>query len=245
MTRQDLMNPAPEYRTNTMPREQLDKWYDEDYFNNYPKHDRRITQIIRNIKLSETDNICEFGCGPGHILIAMAGKIHHGTGIDVSEYAVSLAQKSARQADIHNLDFRSEDIEHLADNTGLAGKFDKVLMMDISEHLYDDTLIRFFRSAKTILKPGGQLIIHTPNAGYCLERMKARNFVLKQFESHIAVRNYSQHLPLLEAAGFRAIQVTYLPHYNRIIGLADRLLMGLPFIGRLFRARMLIVARSD
>lgn len=122
--------------------------------------------------------------------------------------------------------------------------FDKVLMMDISEHLYDDTLLEFFQSAAFVLKPGGQLLIHTPNADYFLERMKAHNFIVKQFESHIAVRNTAQHIPLLNRAGFADIQAKYLPHYNRLLGFVDRVMMHAPFIKRYFRARILLVARA-
>lgn len=73
--------------------------------------------------------------------------------------------------------------------------------------------------------------------------MKARNFILKQFESHIAVRNFQQHVPLLQAAGFSEIEVKYLPHYNRVLGTLDRVLSQIPLIKTLFQARILITAK--
>lgn len=225
-----------------MAKEQLEQWYDENYFDQYPKHDRRIRQILSHISFGPSDVVCEFGCGLGHILIAASRQIHHGTGIDVSKYAVSSAAASVKKAGIKNLDFKSIDIKSLGSISEYAEHFNKVLMMDISEHLYDNTLLEFLQSAKSVLKPGGQLILHTPNADYYLERMKARNLVLKQFESHIAVRSYSQHIPILETAGFSVIEAQYLPHYNRVLNLLDKVFMRLPFIKRYFQARILITA---
>lgn len=225
-----------------MPQEQLQEWYDEEYFDQYPKHVRRIRQIVKNLEFDAADVVCEFGCGLGHILMAIAGNIQQGVGIDVSDYATTQASASADKAGLGNLEFNTYDIIQLGGAEDYRSRFDKVLMMDISEHLYDDTLLKFLHSAKSILKPRGSLILHTPNANYYLERMKARNFILKQFESHIAVRNFQQHVPLLQAAGFSEIEVTYLPHYNRVLGLLDRAFCRIPLIGRLFRARILITA---
>jgi cyclopropane fatty-acyl-phospholipid synthase-like methyltransferase len=174
--------------------------------------------------------------------MAIAGKIQQGVGIDVSEYAITRAKESADMAGLSNLEFNTYDIIQLGEAEDYQSRFDKVLMMDISEHLYDDTLLKFLYSAKSILKPGGSLILHTPNANYYLERMKARNFILKQFESHIAVRNFQQHVPLLQSAGFSEIEVKYLPHYNRVLGTLDRVLSQIPMIKTLFQARILITA---
>lgn len=226
-----------------MAKEQLKQWYDEDYFDQYPKHNRRIRQILRNITFKPSDVVCEFGCGLGHILMAISSQIRHGTGIDVSEYATSRATTSAQNAGLTNIDFKSIDIKSLGSIDEYKKQFDKVLMMDISEHLYDDTLLEFLQSARSVLKPDGRLLLHTPNANYYLERMKARNFIVKQFESHIAVRNYRQHIPILEKAGFSNIEVLYLPHYNRVLGIMDKVLMNLPFIKRYFQARILITAK--
>lgn len=228
-----------------MSKEQVDEWYDEEYFDRYPRHDRRIRQILARLSFDPTDRVCEFGSGLGHILIAISDRIKSGLGIDVSEYAVSKSADAATSAGIDNVEFDSIDIEKLDRDSPYAGSFDKVLMMDISEHLYDDTLGRFFESARAVLKPGGQLILHTPNAGYYLERMKARNFILKQFESHIAVRNFEQHLPLLESTGFAEVTVQYLPHYNRVLKIVDQVLMHIPVVRSLFRARLLIAATAS
>lgn len=230
---------------NHEQRERLSEWYDEHYFRIYPHHTRRIAQILRRLPIAASDRVCEFGCGLGHILFSLAPKIAYGLGIDFSAYAITDAKRRADAEGIRNLEFRAEDIEKLPEDITLEGAFTKVLMMDISEHLYDDTLLQFLKSARHVLVPGGRLYLHTPNAGYYLEIMKARNFILRQFPSHIAVRDAMAYDALLRRAGFRIAKVTLLPHYNRVLGALDRVLMRLPFLGRLFEARLLIEAATD
>jgi ubiquinone/menaquinone biosynthesis C-methylase UbiE len=49
----------------------------------------------------------------------------------------------------------------------VKGSFDRVLMLDIVEHLYPEELERALREALRVLKPGGQIIVHTaPNVWY-------------------------------------------------------------------------------
>lgn len=230
--------------TTPPAREKLEEWYDESYFRVYPRHDRRIRQILRHLSFSPTDRVCEFGCGLGHILFAISPLIGNGIGLDFSEFAITEAERRRQATAIENISFKAINIETLVSDATFEGRFDKVLMMDISEHLYDDTLMRFFAAAHHVLAPGGELFIHTPNAGYYLERLKSRNIILKQFPSHIAVRGYRAYESTLLTAGFRIEKVTMLPHYNVVLGKVDALMMRLPYIRHLFMSRILIKARA-
>lgn len=222
--------------------EQLDEWYGDEYFKKYPKHDRRITQIIRKLPLDGSESVCELGCGLGHILIALHDQIREGLGIDFSEYAVKEAKILAENRGARNLSFLSLKIEDLVTRPEFKGYFDKVLMMDISEHLYDDTLLKFFRSTAHLLKPEGELYLHTPNAEYLLEQMKKRNFILQQFPSHISVRSLQEYKILLDQAGFELTSHEFLPHYNPFIGGVDKTMMRVPVLKKFFRARLLLCA---
>ena len=224
-------------------REKTDEWYDEDYFRTFPVWPRRIRQILRNVEFDASDRVCEFGCGLGHILFEVQARISRGLGIDVSAFAIEQAEKRRRALGVDNLEFRKREIRSLVSDASVAGAFSKVLMMDISEHLYDDTLSAFFRSARHILEPGGELVLHTPNAGYYLERLKARGWILKQFPSHVAVRGREAYETALAACGFRIRCVEVLPHYHIAVGAVDRVGMRLPFVSPLFRSRLLIHAQ--
>ena len=66
--------------------------------------------------------------------MAIAGKIQQGVGIDVSEYAITRARESVDKASLSNLEFNTYDIIQLGEAEDYQSRFDKVLMMDISEH---------------------------------------------------------------------------------------------------------------
>ena len=66
--------------------------------------------------------------------------------------------------------------------------FDKVAAIDFVEHVDDEQLELILSEAARVLVPGGRLAIYTPCASHYVERMKERNFILKQIPVHIAVR---------------------------------------------------------
>jgi cyclopropane fatty-acyl-phospholipid synthase-like methyltransferase len=222
--------------------ERLSEWYDDAYFQNYPRHNRRIAQIIRRIPFKRDDSVCELGCGLGHILIAISNRIATGVGIDFSEYAVKEAGNLAKAQGGGNLTFLALKIEDLVGRPDFKGRFDKVLMLDISEHLYDDTLLQFFRTTAHILKPHGELYLHTPNSDYLIERMKKKNFILQQFPSHIAVRNLKEYEKLLKQAGFDLLSHEFLPHYHPLLRCIDNILRKIPILNSQFQARILLRA---
>ena len=70
--------------------------------------------------------------------------------------------------------------------------------------------------------------------------MKDKNFLLKQFPEHIAVRTMEANAALLEQAGLQIVQARRLPHYNWLSILHP--LSFLPVAGDCFAARLFIEA---
>lgn len=114
-------------------------------------------------------------------------------------------------------------------------------MMDITEHIYDKTLLEFLASARHVLREAGKLYIHTPNGRYYLELMKRYNFLLRQFPGHVAVRPPDAYAELLERGGFKVESIVYLPHYHGLLGKLDQIMMRVPLIRLFFQSRLLIV----
>ena len=98
-------------------------------------------------------------------------------------------------------------------------------------------------AARKLLRKDGKLIVHTPNLSYWLERLKDWG-VIRQIYGHIAVRNEAQYLQALTQAGFGQCDVIGLAHYRQPLRSVDLLLRRIPLLGRLFRARLFIVARA-
>lgn len=216
--------------------------YDPEYFAGLPIDSDRIWQILSHLHFNPADQVCEFGSGLGHILFAIQNKVAFGLGVDFAEYAIEESRRTASAAGIRNLEFECVDVTELPERAGNCARFDKVLMMDVTEHIDDNLMRDFLGAARSILKSGGELIIHTPNAGYLIERLKDQGVVLKQLPGHVAVRDEQQYEDLLKDAGFGESRAVYLPHYRSPLRQVDQILMHVPLLGRLFRSRLLITA---
>jgi hypothetical protein len=96
-----------------------------------------------------------------------------------------------------------------------------------------------------VLKPGGTFVAYTPNREHYVERLKAANVVLKQFPEHIAVRRPREIRRLLEEEGWRIRSLRYSAAPFPVVRWIERALVPLPFLGRLFRYRILVEAELD
>lgn len=214
--------------------------YDSDYFDRLPRESRRIENIIRELDLDKSDRVCEFGCGTGDVIFAISNLVDYCLGIDFSADAIKMADDARKERQKSCVEFACGDITTICTMEKYHRKFTKVLMMDVTEHIDDGVFSEFLRAAKKILKKQGVIYIHTPNKDSILEIMKDNNFILKQLPGHIAVRNARQYQHILNKEGIQVTSVKYLPHYNKLVGLIDRLFMNLPGLGRYFRSRLLI-----
>jgi cyclopropane fatty-acyl-phospholipid synthase-like methyltransferase len=149
--------------------------YDEDYFLNacegYAEFissegeylSRRLSEALAVTGVAPGMAVLDVGCGRGEVLrhLQRLGAETHG--IDYAPVAVKMAREIA--------DYEKKTIGVYQANAQLLpfvkGSFDRVLMLDIVEHLYPEELERALREALRVLKPGGQIIVHTaPNVWY-------------------------------------------------------------------------------
>ncbi len=147
--------------------DEMEKYYPTDYVS-FPKAvedeksslkrlDRKIgikrrCKVI-NQRVEKTGRILDIGCATGNFLRGMQEFGWDCYGIEPSEYAANYAMKRFNLQVIHGY-----LTEHLFEDN----YFDVVSLWDVFEHLpepQNDLAI-----IKSILKPGGMLIITTPNA---------------------------------------------------------------------------------
>jgi 2-polyprenyl-3-methyl-5-hydroxy-6-metoxy-1,4-benzoquinol methylase len=102
--------------------------------------------------------VLDMGCGAGHFLYFMAQLGYTNlTGVDLSPEQVALAQKWCPQAMIIQGDVR-EVLARNPNHYGLIAGF------DIIEHFGKDEILPFLELVAKAMKPGGRLILQTPNA---------------------------------------------------------------------------------
>ncbi len=133
-------------------------------------------------KLEGVRSICDLGCGNGHISGRLAALGYRVTGVDASTSGIQIARRT-----YHAVEF----IETLIDR-GLGerlGHFDLVISSDVIEHLYRPSDL--LEAARSLLKPGGQVLIGTPYHGYI------KNLVLAatgKMDSHFSVLHDGGHI---------------------------------------------------
>jgi 2-polyprenyl-3-methyl-5-hydroxy-6-metoxy-1,4-benzoquinol methylase len=105
---------------------------------------------------SKTARIVDIACGGGKLLHFFVEQgYQRAEGVDISPDQVALSRQVTPDVTQGNA------IEFLEAN---CGHFDLITGFDIVEHFYKDEAIRFLDAAYAALKPGGRLILQTPNA---------------------------------------------------------------------------------
>jgi 2-polyprenyl-6-hydroxyphenyl methylase / 3-demethylubiquinone-9 3-methyltransferase len=221
--------------------EELRAIYDQSYVDQYDPHAvQRMRRMLPFFDLSKDDEVADFGCGNGVLLELVSPSVREYTRVDFSEAFVRAAKRRRDVLGIRNGTFHCGDIvSFCADH---PNRFDAAFALDFSEHIYDDQFLRVFRAIRGSLKPGAPLYLHTPNAEYFMERLKARG-ILTQVEGHVGVRDAKRHETLLAQCGFTDVQVRYLAHYLYVASLFHGL-GYLPLVGRLFRARLFLICSA-
>jgi 2-polyprenyl-3-methyl-5-hydroxy-6-metoxy-1,4-benzoquinol methylase len=228
-------------RSPRQSEEELRAIYDQRYVDHYDVHAvPRIRRMLPFFELSGREIVGDFGCGNGVLLELITPLVREYVGVDFSEAFVQAARRRQDRLGIQNGTFHCADI--VAFCAQHAGRFDAAFALDFSEHVYDDQFVRIGRAIHGALKPGATLYLHTPNGEYFMERLRASG-VLRQIEGHVAVRDAARQEALLTQCGFTDVRVHYLAHYLRVAA-AFHGLGALPFIGRHFRARLLLTCRK-
>jgi methionine biosynthesis protein MetW len=99
------------------------------------------------------ETLLDVGCGEGTLAAMAREKFRAVHGIDISHEAVRLAAEHGVRAVRVNLN--TEPIPHP------DMSFDAVVTLDVIEHVFDP--VRFVREIHRVLRPGGALVISTPN----------------------------------------------------------------------------------
>lgn len=145
----------------------------------------RHKKVLEIFSRHKFDKILDVGCGDGNFtkLIAKACRAKEVYGIDVSERAIKIAKNNGIKAfkvdvDEENLPFR--------DNY-----FDAVYAGAIIEHLFDPD--HFLDEIYRVLKPGGLLVLDTPNLASLYNRL-ALLLGYQPFDMHVSIRYPIGHL---------------------------------------------------
>jgi len=177
---------------------------------------RRIRNILQNIDISREDIIGDFACGNGLLAKALNENYREYNGVDRSSLFIKECKKWVKENNIKQTYFLREDIVKFCSNN--VGKYTKAFTLDFSEHIDNKDFIKIYTAIKKAMDKKGQLIIHTPNKNFLLEKLKNLG-ILPQTSGHIAIRNFEEYDTLLKKCGYKNIKVKYLPHYRKVLNI--------------------------
>ncbi len=200
---------------------------------------RRMQDQVRNVmglvQPQRGEYILDAGCGSGKYCAMISG-ITKIVGIDSSPASVEVASEAVQRfgnpansaiclADVQAIPFQ-------------ADTFDKVMLIDILEHLPEEDFQTGLRESYRVLKKGGKLHIYTPNRKHIFE------FVRPKPEGHIALRIRAEIVDALTAHQFRILRSYHRPAHFPIYGEMERVLARLTGC-ELFIKRICMVAMKE
>jgi ubiquinone/menaquinone biosynthesis C-methylase UbiE len=148
---------------------------------------QRLAEALAVAGIAETMSVLDVGCGRGEILLSTAHIGARAFGIDYAAAAVQLSRQVARHPDREGLPIGVYQASALS-LPFEQQTFDRVLMLDIVEHLYPEELAVALAEAYRVLKPGGRIVVHTaPNVWYdryAYPLVRAVRFLMGQGEAY-------------------------------------------------------------
>lgn len=110
--------------------------------------------------------ILELGCGDGVVLIETATRIGAARAVGIEMDAASV-ERARRLAKVSRLDPASIEFRHdQAENLSSSELFDWILLLDVLEHLDDESAV--LKPLSAILRPGGLVLVSVPTPLYPL-----------------------------------------------------------------------------
>jgi SAM-dependent methyltransferase len=159
--------------------------------------------IVERFTSVQHGRYCDVGSGPG-------GVMHHAKergwdvfGVEISSWAVEEGRKAGL---------------NIFEGTLMAAAypdnfFDAVSMFDVLEHLSSPK--EYIEEIYRILKPGGVLVVETPNVdGFFSRYVYKQNAYLVKPRAHICLYAPRSAKRLFSPSGFSSVKITTFPYYR-------------------------------
>ena len=166
-----------------------------------------VLRAVPSLELGTGARLLDAPCGAGELACSLAGEGFEVFGVDIEDAA----------ADALGAGFRIADLEKPLPFPDAS--FDAVLVVEGIEHL--ENQFAFLREARRVLKPGGKLVVTTPNvtgirsrvrflgSGFHNQDPRPMNESARHPLHHIGLRTFPELRYALVTAGFRLRQVRH------------------------------------
>jgi 2-polyprenyl-3-methyl-5-hydroxy-6-metoxy-1,4-benzoquinol methylase len=168
-----------------------------DYLRDRGNIQLRLGQVLDQIERHEwKGRLLDVGCGMGMFVEVASQSGWDAWGVDLNEHAVKWAQENVSPNVLHGL---------VGDLGFEEGSFDCVTMFDVIEHLDDPR--RQLPDVWRLLRPGGLLVVITPDAGALVSRaLGSRWLEMKRAPEHLHFFDVEGLAQMLALSGFTAFE---------------------------------------
>lgn len=126
---------------------------------------KRLWQAFSLADLNPGQSVLDIGTGRGELVLECAKFGCQAWGIDYSKEATMIARKNLKKYGkkdfVKRVTFKVMNAKKLRFPDCF---FDRVFLIDVVEHLYPEELEKVLGEVKRVIKPGGRIVIHTPNS---------------------------------------------------------------------------------
>jgi len=144
-------------------------------------------------------SLLEVGCGYGYLLQEARPYFDRLVATDFSSGAVEKAARKADKVYLGGIDAVPQE-----------ERFDCIIAVEVIEHIYDPN--RFIAHLKTMLKPGGWLVLATPDMGSWWRRVLGRRWPSFKLPEHVTYFDQRTLSALFEKQGFESMRRIPSPH---------------------------------
>ncbi|MEO7922345.1 MAG: methyltransferase domain-containing protein [Chitinophagaceae bacterium] len=125
-------------------------------------HVTRLEESKAALAVTSGDTVLDIGCGSGLLASFIAGnKDVKVLGIDANPSAIGFCRDTYR---LPNLSFEQKTTEDIRFN---ENSFSRIALLEVIEHISTEQAVKLLGTIQDLLKPGGRLVISTPNKKSC------------------------------------------------------------------------------
>lgn len=150
---------------------------------------------VRQLRFVPDGRLLDIGCGSGDWLLRMKARGWHVEGVDLDGTAVAMAEHRGLAVHCGTVHDRSYPEAH----------FDAITLNQVIEHVPDPVAV--LSECRRILKPGGHLILYTPNSQSLGHRVFGRHWRGLEPPRHLHVFGPRSMAHAFSSAGFHSLRM--------------------------------------
>lgn len=203
--------PTPEQLRNLYTKEYYHKPPEEKEFLGYVDYDgsnddhvtHRLFEPVARMGPGDGRALLDIGCATGNILVLARAHGWNAVGLEISDW--SAEQARSKGFTVHSVTLEQSGI--------VDDSFDVITMFDVLEHVPDP--VGTLREVLRVLKPGGQLILQTPNVGGVDVRfVHGIDSIVLQPHAHLVLFTKRTLRMALEQSGFVVRSMSFSPMFG-------------------------------